>query len=90
MVDLSGASPPQAGNFDVFANFTVRDFGAARSLGLVEIVTPTRGIQIRDIVAEIGYRFLVVGAKGALVDASIERVRAKDLIRSFANSGRQP
>ncbi|WP_052134758.1 hypothetical protein [Sphingomonas sp. 37zxx] len=84
VIDLGGASPPQAADFDVFANFTARDFGTTRSLGLVKIVTPTRGIKIRDVVAENGYRFLDVGAKGALVDASIERVRATGLIRSFA------
>lgn len=82
---FDGGTITAARDGDLFARFTARDFGTRRRFGLIKIVRPTRGVVVRDVVAERGYRFLdVFGREASLTDSVVERVRATGLIRGFA------
>lgn len=84
-IDLNGGTLPHPGDGDLFARFTAREFGVARRNGLIKITRPTRGIVVRDVVAEDGYRVLDVFTREAgLFDSTVERVRVTGAIRGFA------
>lgn len=85
VIDLNGGTLTYARDGDTFANFTAREFGTARRFGLIKIVEPARGVRVRDVVAQDGYRFLdVFTRKAGLHDALVERVRATGMIRGLA------
>ena len=65
VVTFDGGTITFARNGDLFQRFTARDFGTRKRLGLIKITQPTRGLVVRDVIAERGYRFLDVFTRHA-------------------------
>lgn len=85
LIDLNGGALPPARDGDLYSNFTAREFGTARRVGLIRILEPVRGLRVRDLVLQDGYRLLDVFTRRAgLSDATVERVRATGVIRGLA------